>query len=260
MPARELHFVEGKSAKFWRVEVKGARQIVTYGRMGTAGVSKTKEFPSASAARTSAEKLISEKLGKGYVEAGKGKKAPPAKAPARKGSALSVQAAVDKAWAKAEKQLLALGQLDRLAKGASATAIRKAEKRLGVSFPEDFRASYARHDGADYASLLEGREFLSLESIFKQWKIWKELHDDGTFEDNEGDPDDPGIKEDWWNPKWIPFTHDASGNHHCIDLDPERGGKYGQVISMWHDDSSRTLVARSFTEFIAKARWGEEDL
>jgi cell wall assembly regulator SMI1 len=252
MPARSFRLVEGKSSKFWRVEVRGVSQTVTYGRIGTSGTSKTKEFPDAPSARAATEKLIAEKILKGYVEVGR--------APAPKATATTARVAMDKAWAKAEKKLAALGLRDNLPKGASAKALREAEKHLGVTLPEDVRASYARHDGGGEDYLLEGREFLSLERMMGEWTVWKELHDAGTFTDSRSDPDKPKkVKADWWNPKWIPFTYDGAGNHHCIDLDPAPGGTSGQVITMWHDESTRRLVARSFAEFIAKARWGQED-
>ena len=42
---------------------------VTYGRIGTAGQTLSNSFPSEDAARKDMEKLVKEKLGKGYVDA-----------------------------------------------------------------------------------------------------------------------------------------------------------------------------------------------
>lgn len=77
--------------------------------------------------------------------------------------------------------------------------------------------------------------------------------DEKTFEDDGvpyGSMPDKEFKNDWWNPKWIPVTYDGSGNYYFLDLDPADGGTYGQVITMCHDDSRRTLVANSFGEWI----------
>lgn len=68
---RELIFMDAKSSKFWTIEQQGASHTVTYGRIGSRGQSATKEFPNEQAARKDAEKLIKEKLGKGYT-AGEG--------------------------------------------------------------------------------------------------------------------------------------------------------------------------------------------
>lgn len=66
---RELIYMDAKSSKFWNIEVSGCQHTVTYGRIGSAGQSSTKTFPKDEAALKDAEKLIKEKLGKGYVDA-----------------------------------------------------------------------------------------------------------------------------------------------------------------------------------------------
>ncbi len=65
-----LIFKDGKSDKFWNVEVSGKSFTVTYGKTGTAGTSQTKTFDSEEKCRKEAEKLLSEKLKKGYIEKG----------------------------------------------------------------------------------------------------------------------------------------------------------------------------------------------
>nr|WP_241011423.1 SMI1/KNR4 family protein [Burkholderia sp. Ac-20392] len=52
--------------------------------------------------------------------------------------------------------------------------------------------------------------------------------------------------------KWIPFTHDGSGNHLCIDLDPADDGFSGQVIRVWPDDARRERIAGGFSEWLAR--------
>lgn len=65
---RRFEASEGGSEKFWEIELSGASHTVSYGRLGSAGQSKTKSFASAEAARGDADKLIGEKTKKGYVE------------------------------------------------------------------------------------------------------------------------------------------------------------------------------------------------
>ncbi|MEQ8791332.1 MAG: STM4015 family protein [Pirellulaceae bacterium] len=69
MERRELIFMDAKSSKFWNIELDGARHTVTYGRLGTSGQSKTKEFPAPEKALADFNKLVASKLAKGYVEA-----------------------------------------------------------------------------------------------------------------------------------------------------------------------------------------------
>jgi predicted DNA-binding WGR domain protein len=66
---RELIYMDAKSSKFWTIQQEGASHTVTYGRIGSAGQTSSKSFPSEEAARKDADKLVKEKLGKGYVDA-----------------------------------------------------------------------------------------------------------------------------------------------------------------------------------------------
>jgi predicted DNA-binding WGR domain protein len=65
---RRVEFVEGPSSKFYEVEVAGNAVRVTFGRIGTAGQTQTKQFADAAEAQQHAEKQIAQKLKKGYVE------------------------------------------------------------------------------------------------------------------------------------------------------------------------------------------------
>lgn len=67
---RRFEFVEGGSSKFWEVKVEDEVQTVRYGKIGTAGQEKTKDFESPGEAKADTKKLIAEKTGKGYVEVG----------------------------------------------------------------------------------------------------------------------------------------------------------------------------------------------
>lgn len=65
--ARRFEFSEDGSNKFWEISVSGASHTVRYGKIGTDGQSKTKEFDDDEAAAADAEKLIKEKTKKGYA-------------------------------------------------------------------------------------------------------------------------------------------------------------------------------------------------
>ena len=72
MAKRRFELVEGASSKFWEIDVEGATFTVTYGRIGTAGVSKATPCASPAEAAAQAEKLIREKTKKGYQEPASG--------------------------------------------------------------------------------------------------------------------------------------------------------------------------------------------
>ncbi|WP_284652962.1 DUF6493 family protein [Flavobacterium terrisoli] len=67
---RHLKYIDGNSDKFWQIEVSGVQFTVTYGKNGTSGVSQTKSFATEDESLKTAEKLLAEKIKKGYSENG----------------------------------------------------------------------------------------------------------------------------------------------------------------------------------------------
>lgn len=71
-PARsDRHYLESfaaGSSKFWEITIDGSQHTVRFGRTGSQGQSRTKSFPDPAAARRDGERLIREKLAKGYAE------------------------------------------------------------------------------------------------------------------------------------------------------------------------------------------------
>ncbi|HZH12872.1 MAG TPA: WGR domain-containing protein [Archangium sp.] len=65
---RRFEFVEGTSAKFWMADLQGNTFIVVYGRLGTDGQRKEKEFSDEEGARREYERKVAEKLREGYQE------------------------------------------------------------------------------------------------------------------------------------------------------------------------------------------------
>jgi uncharacterized protein (TIGR02996 family) len=65
---RTFTFSGGKSSRFWNIELKRKSFTVSFGRIGTKGQSRKKTFPSAAKARQAYDKLIQEKLARGYTE------------------------------------------------------------------------------------------------------------------------------------------------------------------------------------------------
>jgi predicted DNA-binding WGR domain protein len=65
-----LKYIDGNSDKFWQIEVTGLEYTVTYGKNGTSGTSQTKSFSTDEECLKSAEKILAEKVKKGYSETG----------------------------------------------------------------------------------------------------------------------------------------------------------------------------------------------
>ena len=73
---RRFVYQDAKSDKFWDIEFEGTTQIVVYGKTGTAGREAVKEFATAEECTKESEKLIAQKLKKGYTELAEGEAAP----------------------------------------------------------------------------------------------------------------------------------------------------------------------------------------
>lgn len=90
MSFREFEYADGKSFKFWKIELQGGAVVTRYGRIGSEGQETKKSFDTPEKAQKEYDKLVAEKLRKGYVEktgSGQAKaSAEPAKAGAKKSS------------------------------------------------------------------------------------------------------------------------------------------------------------------------------
>jgi len=67
MPRYE--FSEGTSNKFWEIKLSGTQFTTTYGKIGTPGQTTIKTFKSDAEAKKEYDKLIAEKVKKGYESA-----------------------------------------------------------------------------------------------------------------------------------------------------------------------------------------------
>src|SRR4051812_41729090 len=68
MTTRSFELVDGASDKFWTIALDGKQFTVNFGRRGTNGQTQAKDFGNPEAARQAFEKLIAEKVKKGYAE------------------------------------------------------------------------------------------------------------------------------------------------------------------------------------------------
>ncbi|WP_289046397.1 WGR domain-containing protein [uncultured Olleya sp.] len=64
---KHLEFNTEKSSKFWKIEVNENKHTVSYGKIGTLGQTKQKQFSDTESAIKDAEKLVQAKLKKGYL-------------------------------------------------------------------------------------------------------------------------------------------------------------------------------------------------
>lgn len=70
MSEESLKFSEGSSDKFWKIRLEGNSYTVNFGRVGTSGQTQTKSFSNEDEAKKNYDKLVAEKLKKGYERTG----------------------------------------------------------------------------------------------------------------------------------------------------------------------------------------------
>jgi cell wall assembly regulator SMI1 len=134
--------------------------------------------------------------------------------------------------------------------GASEEEIAHAEAVLGVTFPDDFRASYRIHNGGcPFPPWKEG--LMPLNGIVGIWQMFSEHRDQGYIEDFPDEPQGP-VQPSHWLPKWIPFAWGGYGGEYaCLDLDPGPGGRVGQIVLRTHESEPAKLLAPSFEVWLA---------
>jgi cell wall assembly regulator SMI1 len=144
---------------------------------------------------------------------------------------------------------------------ATTEEIEELISTLGVELPDDFIQVLKINNGqkGESAWLFDSQEFLSTHRIIEEYNIWKNLLEN-ELQGKVSTPDD-GVKNDWWNKNWIPFTSDGCRDHYCLDLDPNSTGTKGQVITLWYESAEREIVAKSFSawfeEYVNQLNSGE---
>ena len=139
--------------------------------------------------------------------------------------------------------------------------IEELTKILGVELPSDFLNVLRTHNGqkGESAWLFDSQEFLSTHRIIEEFNTWKNLLN--TQLQGKSSTPYEGVKNDWWNTNWIPFTSDGCGDNYCLDLSPTNTGTKGQIITLWYESSEREIVAPSFSlwfeEYVEQLYSGE---
>ncbi|MCC7534579.1 MAG: DUF4132 domain-containing protein [Deltaproteobacteria bacterium] len=166
---RELVFQEGSSHKFWRIELQGSTFRVTFGKVGTAGQTKDKSFPSEAEAKKAHDALVAEKLGKGYVETASGRPggATAKPAAAAKPAATSKPAATPKAASSAKP---APAAATTAATAASTTATSAAAPMPAIAArPATSGGSAASADAAPM------ERSIALSDTDWRWATWRAI-------------------------------------------------------------------------------------
>lgn len=129
------------------------------------------------------------------------------------------------------------------------------ERLIGLKLPRAYRQLYRWHDGEndDRWGHIYGLPLLPLHQAGSQWKMWTDvLRDFGgnRYEIPGGAWPEGAVDPAYINPRWIPLTHDGSGNHIGLDFDPWPRGRVGQVILFGRDEDVKAVLAESLGKFL----------
>jgi cell wall assembly regulator SMI1 len=157
---------------------------------------------------------------------------------------------IDDAWTAIEAWLTTHAPAGRrgLRPGASPSEVDHAEQLLGVQLPEDYKASLERHDGQTLASpgLVAGARLLPVREACDQWLLWRDLSLTADEDEEEVVFADPGVRQTYWSPSWLPVV-DRDGDGLMLETsDPA-----GPVVSFWHDAPVRGLAAPTFRAWLS---------
>ncbi|MDH2432552.1 SMI1/KNR4 family protein [Pokkaliibacter sp. MBI-7] len=137
--------------------------------------------------------------------------------------------------------------LSALNRPASNEAIDLLVSKVGKSLPDEVRNYYLTHNGMSQeqtASLVYGVRLSPVESAVGWLEQLTRLTIEETLEFA-----DPGIRKDYlFGPCRIPIADDNGTSLICIDLDPDEGGQYGQIILLDYDYNVALKLATSIDE------------
>lgn len=155
-------------------------------------------------------------------------------------------------WERIETAFADSGIRHALNDPASPEAIDALEAELGLTLPDELRDSLLRHDGTTDGDWPYGA-LLGTDGIQAEAKVWRELVEDGTFDDaadHDASNGQGSVKPGWWNVGWIPLDADGGGNGSVVDTDPGENGVVGQVLDMDHEVGPSGPRFASVTEYL----------
>lgn len=138
---------------------------------------------------------------------------------------------------------------------AADAALDAFERRIGLKMPRAYRQLYRWHDGEedDRHGHIYGLPLLSLRGAESEWTAWNEVlagFGGNRYEIQGAGWPEGAVDPAYINPRWIPLTHDGSGNHIGLDFDPWPAGRRGQIILYGRDEDVKAVLAPSLGSFL----------
>lgn len=170
-------------------------------------------------------------------------------------------------WSRLETALAesAPRMLEALRPPATVLQISEAEQALGISFPEELRVAYLRHDGQSskrerpfYPSLFMSHDWLPLADLVSEWKKSMEIARmlEEEHSEQEGSLDENGMVRSlgFWSSKWIPVGKEWGRARLFIDLHPGFRGSVGQLVQHSGEDypADESVVSNGLAAYVSR--------
>ncbi|MEX1026732.1 MAG: ankyrin repeat domain-containing protein [Candidatus Paceibacterota bacterium] len=165
---------------------------------------------------------------------------------------------IPKAWDALEASLATNHRklFQSLAPGASQLEITELIGLTKIRMTKEVKDFFLRHSGQTGEQGIvwepdsdEHFLLLSTSQAMREWKVWNDLMEAGDFEGEEVSADS-GVRPCWWHAKWLPFASNTAGDFLCFDCGPAKGGKNGQVITLWHESRGRRITYESIRHML----------
>src|SRR6476620_8310819 len=129
------------------------------------------------------------------------------------------------------------------------------ERLVQVELPNAYRQLYRWHDGEndDRWGHIYGLPLLPLKRAALEWETWNRVLADfggDRYAIQGGAWPIGAVDPAYINSRWIPLTHDGSGNQIGLDFDPWPNGRIGQVILFGRDEDVKAVIADSLGKFL----------
>lgn len=150
-------------------------------------------------------------------------------------------------------------RLPLLRPSADAGAVERIESKLDMELPADVRNLYAANDGQPEGApaLYLNQRWLPLDLVGVAWEDLCLRHGRSAVQRRAANANGPPfMPAAWWSEQWLPLFGSARGDHYCVDLRPERPGRYGQIIWFLYDRPERAVIAPSLSQLLQRVSEG----
>lgn len=102
----------------------------------------------------------------------------------------------------------------------------------------------------NHAGLFAGAALLPLHDLLLNWENWAGFESQEDMDESASSSPDGFVQPKYSVRGWIPLTHDGSGNHIGVDLDPGPADTVGQVITFGAADEAHQVLAPSPASYL----------